>query len=230
MKISNTQFAITKHSDRRHIHLHIVANMVDNKGQSITDSFLGLRGKKIAQQLTQQYQLVPALCKNLALTNYEALHPSEANKYKVYEAVLKVLPQCKTLQDLEKKLQLRGIEMQYKYKGQTGEKQGVTFKIGEDIFKGSKVDRQFSLGNLQKALANNQQQVLEPKQNAELNRQMDSFGQSKGNQEVLTEGIKKTVDILFTPQEDHQQTPSELLNEYRKKRKKQLKNRGGFHH
>jgi hypothetical protein len=203
--------------------------MVDNNGDSITDSFLGLRGKKIAQKLTHQYQLVPAIGKNLGLTNYEALHPSEANKYKVYEAILKALPQCKTLKDLEKKLQLLGIEMQYKYKGQTGEKQGVTFKIGEDIFKGSKVDRQFSLGNLQKALANNHQQVLEPKQNVVLSMQPDSFTQAKGNNELLTGGLKKTIDILFTPQEDHQQTPSELLNEYRRKRKKQLKNRGGLH-
>ena len=47
----NTQFAITKHTDRKHIHLHVVANMVNNNGEIISDSYLGLRGKKIAQQL-----------------------------------------------------------------------------------------------------------------------------------------------------------------------------------
>src|ERR1041384_3462608 len=30
MKITDTQFAITKHTDRKHIHLHIVANLVNN--------------------------------------------------------------------------------------------------------------------------------------------------------------------------------------------------------
>src|SRR3954470_22780893 len=47
MKITNTQYAITKHTDRRHQHLHIVANMVDNNGKAISDSYLGLHGKKI---------------------------------------------------------------------------------------------------------------------------------------------------------------------------------------
>src|SRR3954469_18509836 len=136
MKIVDTQFAITKHTDRKHIHLHIVANMVDNNGKAISESYLGFRGKKISQKLTQQHKLVPALKKNLELTNYEALDQSEANKYKVYEAILQVLPQCKTLDELEKKLKPQGIEMKYKYKGQTEERQGVSFKIDEYVFKG----------------------------------------------------------------------------------------------
>ncbi|RYE37676.1 MAG: hypothetical protein EOP48_28325, partial [Sphingobacteriales bacterium] len=108
--ITNTQYAITKHTDTRHLHLHIVANMVNNNGKAINDSYFGLKGKKIAQQLTQQHKLIPALRKNLDLTNYQALRKSQANKYKVYEAILHVLPQCKTLQELEKSLQQRGIE------------------------------------------------------------------------------------------------------------------------
>lgn len=123
LKITETQFAITKHTDRNHLHLHVVANMVNNNGDAISDSYLGLRGKKLAQQLTQQYKLIPALRKNLALTNYQALRQSEVNKYKVYKAILDALPQCKTMHDLEKKLQQQGIETQYKYKGQTLEKQ-----------------------------------------------------------------------------------------------------------
>ncbi len=80
--------------------------------------------------------------------HYQALRQSEVNKYTVYKAIMKALPQCKTMQDLEKKLQQQGIETQYKYKGQTTEKQGVSFKIGEDCFKGSKVDRKFSLSKV----------------------------------------------------------------------------------
>jgi len=117
--INNTQFAITKHTDRRHMHLHVVANMVNNNGKALSDSFLGLRGKKIAQQLTKEYSLVQALGKNLELTNHEALRTSEANKYKIYKAIMEALPHCKTMQDLEKKLQLQGIGTQYKYKRQT---------------------------------------------------------------------------------------------------------------
>jgi hypothetical protein len=86
--IVDTQYAITKHTDRRHLHLHVVVNMVNDNGKSISDSYLGLRGKKIVQQLTQQYNLVPAISKNLDLTNFAALRKSEANKYKVYSEIM----------------------------------------------------------------------------------------------------------------------------------------------
>ena len=71
--ITNTQVAITKHTDRAHLHMHIVSNMVNNDGKAINDSWIGLRGKKIAQRLTEEYKLIPALEKNLKLTNMEAL-------------------------------------------------------------------------------------------------------------------------------------------------------------
>jgi len=135
--------------------------------QSVTAN-LGLRGKKLAQQLTQQYKLTPALRKILDLINYEALRQSEANKYKVYKAIIDTLPQCKTMQNLEKKLLQQGIETQYKYKGQTTEKQGVSFKIEGDCFKGSKVDRKFFLSNLEKTIAINQKQLLKPRQKINL--------------------------------------------------------------
>ena len=72
--IVNTQFAIVKHTDKKHLHLHILANMVDNDGKAISDSWIGLRGKKIAQQLTQEYKLIPALEKRLRPEHLEALN------------------------------------------------------------------------------------------------------------------------------------------------------------
>src|SRR6187200_14240 len=147
--ITNTQFAITKHTDRAHLHMHIVANMVSNDGKAINDSWIGLRGKKIAQRLTEEYKLIPALEKELKLTNMEALSETEANKYKVYVAISENLPSCKSMEELEKKLLMLGIETQYKYKGQTREKQGVSFKMGNTCFKGSQVYRKFSFAGLE---------------------------------------------------------------------------------
>jgi hypothetical protein len=152
MKIINTQVAIVKHTDTQHPHLHIVVNMVDNDGQVISDSFIGLNGKKIAQHLTQEYNLTPAIQKNLSQTNLKSLNNAEAAKYEIYQAIKEILPQCQTLEVLEFHLLRKGIEIKYKYKGQTKEKQGISFKKGHLSFKGSEIDRAFSLGNLQKAL------------------------------------------------------------------------------
>lgn len=228
----NPLYKIAEVTDRRHIHLHVVANMVDNNGKAISDSFVRLRGKKTAQQLTEQYHLVPALSKNLKLTNYEALSKSEANKYKVYETILKTLPQCKNIQELENKLQLQGIETQYKYKGHTQEKQGVSFKIEEDCFKGSQVDRQFSLGNLEKILALNQKQSGELKQKHQENSPNYSLNRLKQSEETssqfkenlqenaISKGIEKSLNILLSPEENIEQTPKELLDENKRRKKK----------
>jgi hypothetical protein len=231
LKIVDTQVAIIKHSDRRHLHMHVVANMVDNNGKVISDSFLGLRGKKTAQQLTLEHKLVPALKKDLSLTNYEALRKSEATKYKVYEAILQVLPQCETLKELENKLQLRGIETQYKYKGQISEKQGVSFKLEDYSFKGSQVDRQFSLGNLEKTLLLNQKEALTLKPSLTVNRSYyssatahqsgESACQFKENVQnsSLSKGLEKSLEILLKP-EINNELPYELLQESRQKKKK----------
>ncbi len=231
LKIINTQFAIIKHSDRRHQHMHVVANMVDNNGKVISDSFLGLRGKKAAQQLTLEHKLVPALKKDLSLTNYEALRKSEATKYKIYEAILQVLPQCKTIKELEDKLQLRGIETQYKYKGQTLEKQGVSFRMEDYSFKGSQVDRQFSLGNLEKILTLNRKETSTLRPGLTVNRTHyssqtanqsgESAPQFKENlhDNSLSKGLEKSLEILLKP-EGNNQLPYELLQESRQNKKK----------
>ena len=150
--IKNTQVVITRHTDKAHPHLHIIANMVDNGGGVISDSWIGLRGKKIAQQLTEEYHLIPAVRKDMSLTNTEALSQSEAAKYKIYVAIAENLPYCRTMEELEIRLLGLGIETQYKYKGQTQEKQGISFKMGDVCFKGSQVDRKFSLSRLQKEI------------------------------------------------------------------------------
>src|SRR5699024_6905919 len=107
--LNNTQYAVAKHTDRKHLHLHIIANLVNNDGEVVNDSWIGLRGKKAAQKLTETYRLVPAKRKNLRLTHAEALTQNEASRYKIYEAILKNLPGCRDLRDLEKRLKKQGI-------------------------------------------------------------------------------------------------------------------------
>ena len=62
----------------------------------------------------------------------------------------------KNLDDLKVKLQKDGIETLYKYKGQTNELQGISFRVGEYKYKGSEIDRQFSVKNLEKVLQRQQ--------------------------------------------------------------------------
>jgi hypothetical protein len=151
--IVNTQYSIVKHTDRSHLHLHVVANMVDNNGKVIKDNFIGLRGKKVAQRLTLKHNLIQAIKKDLSLTNLENRNDHEVARHDIYMAIAEILPRCNSLEALVTRLQKQGIDTQFKYKGQTQEIQGVSFKIGKYSFKGSQVDRKFSFAGLQKELS-----------------------------------------------------------------------------
>jgi hypothetical protein len=92
----------------------------------------------------------------------------------------------RSLLDLEKRLIAQVIHTQYKYKGQTQEPKGISFRIGEDRFKGSQIDRQFSLGNLQKTLAAQQKkQEVKPALSLEDRKMPFSFGPDPGSRRHL---------------------------------------------
>jgi len=235
--IVNTQFAVSKHTDKAHLHLHIVANMVDNNGKVISDSWIGLRGKKIAQQLTQEYNLIPAIQKDLSITHVEAMSELEANKYKIYIAIAENLPHCRTMDDLEKRLLALGIETQYKYKGQTQEKQGVSFKIGNVCFKGSQVDRKFSIIGLQRALEQHQKQQQGISQQGEATNQMNPSYKRKARslrpsdetsnsapekdfKPGIGQGLAKALEILMRPEHEDGPLPYDLTEEALLRRRK----------
>lgn len=221
--ITDTQFAIVKHTDRAHIHLHIVANMVNNEGNAIRDNWIGFRGKKAAQQLTRQYRLTPATTKNLEITNLEALSATEANRYHIYTTILCCLPSCGSLGELEIRLKEHGIDTIYKYKGQTGERQGVSFRYGQDCFKGSKVDRKFSLSNLEKLIAAQQMNIRTQIGQSFTDTYPGKFAEAQTDAELpkgLSEGASILLYQLLKQQYVDNALPYELLREARKRKKK----------
>lgn len=229
--IKNTQYAIAKHTDRAHLHLHIIANLVDNNGKVISDSYIGLKGKKIAGQLTEAYGLVPADRKNLKLTHLEALNQSEANRYKIYEAILKNLPHCRNISELEERLKKQKITTIYKYKGQTNEKQGVSFQIEKDCFKGSKIDRKFSLGNMEKYFAFRRQHLYQKQQKStKYNHSGETYNNNsqQANHDTIEIGkeISQMVGSIVKPELDINLPYSEEYDNEPKKKKRKKKSNG----
>ncbi|MBS1603086.1 MAG: relaxase/mobilization nuclease domain-containing protein [Bacteroidetes bacterium] len=149
----NTQYAFVKHSDTEHLHVHILANRVNNDGEPIGKGLIIERGIKAAAELTSGYGLRPEKGKRLDQTNMEALHEPDAKRYRIYRAIQEQLPECRGLDELEKKLLQRGITMRYRYDVSTGERQGISFRLENMSFKGSRVDRMYSLKALERTLA-----------------------------------------------------------------------------
>lgn len=234
LNIVNTQYAISKHTDKSHLHLHIVANMVNNDGKAISNSWIGLKGKKIAQQLTLQYQLVPALEKNLTLTHLESLNEYEATRYKIYIAISEELPKCKTEDELQSRLNKRNIHTIYKYKGQTNEKQGISFKMSGYSFKGSKIDRKFSYIAIAKTLIM-QQRLSEKETSIEYFNQLKNKPQQADEKEkifslqqqnnpeiktVISRNMTAMFNAIIEPVKEDLSTPQELLKEQKRKKQK----------
>jgi hypothetical protein len=216
--IENTQFAIVKHSDRNHPHTHLIINRVGNNGRTIKDSFLGLRGKKMSQHLTSKYGLIPADKKNLERTNLEQLNEYEATRYKIYEAIQSTLPKCKSLDDLKLRLKKQKIELLYKFKSQTNMVQGVSFQVGNFKYKGSEIDRQFSVRNLEKSILENLSPNQEKNRSQILSEALsESMDRSLGNLSSLS--ISLLEEMLRTEHIDNY-LPHELMKKKRKRKGK----------
>jgi hypothetical protein len=224
--IRDTQYTIAKHIDKNHLHLHIIANLVNNWGEAISDSWIGARGKRVSQQLTLKHELKQALTKNLELTNLEALSEYEATKYKIYQRINDTLPGCRNLDQLREKLLKQGIDTIYKFKGLTKEVQGISFKMSKYSYKGSQIDRHFSYGNLEKTLSLQQKQTLtlsherKPSDSLSKSARLNPY-HSHGHGRNLAKEMAKTMDMLIRQEQVSEQTPYELTQEATRKRQRQ---------
>lgn len=208
LKVSNTQIVVVRHNDRDNPHAHILFNRIDYNGRTINDNFLGLRGKKIAQQLTREFGLIPAIGKDLKQTQPERMNEYDATRYEIFLLINELLPRCRTMDDLKISLEREKIELIYKYNGQTNEVQGVSFVKGKFKYKGSEIDRSFSYSKLQQKLAEQQ-------------RQKHQFRMSRSREKVDPQAwalshAKAIARELLKHEEEYNQLPYEFLKKKRK--------------
>ncbi len=67
-----------------------------------------------------------------------------------YNTVKDEIGKSRNWRQLQTRLAEKGIGIHFKYRGQTGEVQGISFSKGEYTFKGSEIDRSFSFSKLDK--------------------------------------------------------------------------------
>jgi transcriptional regulator NrdR family protein len=212
LQIKDTQYAAIRHNDRAHNHLHFIINRVSNNGKTIKDSHIGLRGKKVAQQLTRKYGLQIAERKHLGQINLNRLHGYDAVRYEVFTAIYESLPKCRNLEDLQQHLSRQQIQVLYKYKGNSIEIQGISFCKGELKFKGSEIDRAFSYGNLQKTFTRKQQQLLHKTR-------QHNPGISQSDHDKQLSQATKLLYELMKPEYTQDFVPNELIKNRKKRRK-----------
>ena len=218
MKITDTQYIIVRHQDREHPHVHIVFNRIDNNGKTISDRNDMYRNEQVCKKLKAKHGLYFA--KGKEHVKQHRLREPDKSKYEIYNAIKNEIGKSRNWQQLQTRLAEKGIGIHFKYRGQAGEVQGVSFSKGEYTFKGSEIDRSFSFSKLDKCFGDaglnttesNRQTVSAPVQEPE---------QTPGKADSpLLAGL----DGLFSaPSSPADETPDNPGERKKKKKKRHLK-------
>ena len=142
MGIVNTQYIVCRHTDTAHPHLHIVANRVDNDGNTISDSNDNRRSTRICRQLSEEYRL--HIAKGKDKVRRDKLRGKDRIKYRIHDAVKAALAVCRSWSELDKTLDRQGVQIRFRYDISRGRIIGISFTADGCTFSGSKIDRTMS--------------------------------------------------------------------------------------
>ena len=148
MGIVNTQYIVCRHTDKEHQHLHIVANRVDNDGNTISDRNDAIHNVAVCKALTREYGL--HFSKGKVNVKRDRLRGKDKVKYQIHDAVKAAMPRCSSWSELCDRLAKQGIGVNFKLDRRNGNIVGVSFtKVGIS-FSGSRIDRSMGFYRLDK--------------------------------------------------------------------------------
>ena len=148
MGIVNTQYIVCRHTDKEHQHLHIVANRVDNDGNTISDRNDAIRNVAVCKALTREYGL--HFSKGKVNVKRDCLRGKDKVKYQIHDAVKAALPHCNSWSELCDRLAKQGIGVNFKLDRRNGNIIGVSFTKDGVSFSGSRIDRSMGFFKLDK--------------------------------------------------------------------------------
>ena len=145
MGITDTQYIIVRHLETECPHFHIVYNRVNLHGKSIDERNNFKRSAEATKSIKKKYGLTFSPKKK----QYE--NAIAEMKPKIQAAMYR----CKSWDEFRRRLAPAGINVEFYNDRDTGKPQGIRFSDGEFTFNGSKIDRAFSFGRLDKFFAKN---------------------------------------------------------------------------
>ncbi|WP_455069817.1 relaxase/mobilization nuclease domain-containing protein [Prevotella aurantiaca] len=214
MGIKDTQYIVGRHFDKEHPHVHIVFNRVDNNGKTISDKNDRFRSEKICKELTAKYDLYFTTGKEKVKEH--RLKEPDKTRYELYKLLSIETKKCRDWKSLIARLKQKKVDVRFKYKGNTQEVQGVIFDMNEYHFNGSKIDRAFSFSKIDYALAQNNKEVEQQKQNI-----AEALTETSGTvSDMANDFIEGTIDLFHS----YGTVPGSVYNTLdRKKKKKKRK-------
>ena len=162
MGIRKTQYAVFRHRDQPHDHVHVIYNRVDDDGEPITTDTNFRKSVAVTKLLTKKYGLTWG--KGKEKVRRERLKGKDKSKYAIYDAIKSALRHCKTVEQLRIELMRRGIDMRFKTDA-FGKITGVSFGDGKSSFAGSRIDKSLKWSVISQQLEKNRVAGLDIKIN-----------------------------------------------------------------
>jgi hypothetical protein len=160
MGLDQTQYVIIRHHDQPHPHFHLIANRVDNGGQTISDSHNYARSQALLKELSIKHELTPVAERRVQKQRPSQLQGGDLSRHQIRQTLEQVLLNCSSGQAFAERVQAQGITYQVR-QNETGQAVGVSFAKDGHTFKGSDIARHYSYAGIVKQLeANYKQQQL----------------------------------------------------------------------
>jgi Relaxase/Mobilisation nuclease domain len=155
MNLDTNQYLVVKHTDTQHQHMHLISNRVGFEGNVVSDRWCKNRTAHACDLMEEKYNLTIAREQGKSKSN-DKRGDLKAVKEEISTAINQSLKSgISDYEKLSKDLLNKGIDLQLQ-KQSTGRVNGVTFKKGELIVKGSAVGKEFSYKHLLQSLEKNQ--------------------------------------------------------------------------
>ncbi len=190
---ANTQWALIRHQDKPHPHVHLVVNRVDLDGQTVSDQFIRSRSVDVCKGIEQAYGLIvadqvgrqqardigptPAQAKATTPKEVQSAEWSRARQ-DIGRALGYTAGQARSFAELTEALHLRGIGVELTRR-KDGSPAGVVFEQKGHRVKGSQVGREYSAGQLQQGFDRPRVQEQRPEAAAALKQAADAYALAK---------------------------------------------------
>jgi hypothetical protein len=157
MEFDNNQYAVVKHSDTEHDHIHIVASRICLDGGVVDDSWDYYKSQETIRQLERNYSLETVAPswetdKRAQTTGEHRQLKSKGNKsvrVQLQDLIDEVTQDNPSMPEFVERLQQQGVEVQVGLT-QTGFSKGISYNLDGVALSGTQLGKAYTFSGLQK--------------------------------------------------------------------------------
>jgi Relaxase/Mobilisation nuclease domain len=162
MGLSNTQYVILRHNDTEHLHIHIIANRIDDEGKTISDSNNWKRSEAVCKQLTQRFNLtlLPSE-RNEKKIDRDKLRGRDLLKTDINRVIRQEIKNSRNLENFADRMNKKGFQCSLRYNPDSSIR-GISFERGGIKIKASDIHKSLSAKNILAMIESNQEIIKAP--------------------------------------------------------------------